>query len=171
MFFFFYILHNDELNRYDRTGVHQVNQDENIYSTNQWMILTFEAQWCFMAIPWRMLSGGGLCGNCVLRSVHVGWNGLFVYVSLAHECVRETHREKSICDCVHAVGNNFRCPPSRNPAGFHTDRSSCSFTSSWCSFCSTSWSTPGCCLQNALMQRTPAEKHGRKRTRTGLSDC
>lgn len=37
----------------------------------------------------------------------------------------------------------------------HTDQSSCFFTSSWCSFCSRSWSTPGCCLQTALMQRIP----------------
>lgn len=40
----------------------------------------------------------------------------------------------------------------------HTDRNNCSFTSSWCSFCSGSWSTPGCCLQTALMQKTPEEQ-------------
>lgn len=48
---------------------------------------------------------------------------------------------------------SFLFSPSRQTDDISDDI--ISFTSSWCSFCSGSWSRPGCCLQTAPTRRTP----------------
>lgn len=86
--------------------------------------------------------------SCIIKSV--GWNG-FRGVCVCWASYRRK-RESG----VHM--RKFRCTRSSRP-GWAPDRSSCSFTSSWCSFCSESWSTPGCCRLNAPRQKTPEEQH------------
>lgn len=124
---------------------------------------------CFSGYPRGRMFSGGHGWNCVLRSVN--WNGFqecfcmylcvccvcYVCVSLwtmsawVWACWREKRVMFTFGACVSA---NFGCTSFFDPCWGP-------FTSSWCSFCSTSWSKPGCCLQTALMRKTPEDRHNR----------
>lgn len=86
-----------------------------------------------------------ICGVCVCAF------GLWVL-----ECGFAGEKERVMFTFGACVSANFGCTSFFKPClVLRTNWSGCSFTSSWCSFCSRSWSKPGCCLQTALTQKTP----------------
>lgn len=90
-----------------------------------------------------------VCGVCVLC--------VCVRVSLDYECLSVSlleRKERVMFTFGACVSANFGCTSFFDPCWGP-------FTSSWCSFCSTSWSKPGCCLRTALMRKTPEDRHNR----------